>query len=221
MTVGDLMKALAVSVIHLERRGLHDVPSLNESFNVLVRAGDMWEGQPERPVQRVVDFARGKPAIIDPERLGPGGRWMSPANDIEWAVRARALAIQMQTASRECSIRTERGACTPYNAVAEHAREKAILVDGLVSNPDGPSVLAIYHPQIAYCVEANQSIVTPWWAPAFYESDVLRSLPQQIQPELWISGHVHGPLYITYGPTRVVRNPVEGGKFNPQLLIEI
>jgi predicted phosphodiesterase len=60
------MEALAISDIHLERRGLLDIPPLNESFDVLICAGDTWEGQPEKAVQSVVDLARGKPAIIVP-----------------------------------------------------------------------------------------------------------------------------------------------------------
>jgi hypothetical protein len=57
------MDALAISDTHLERRGL---TALNESFDVLICAGDIWEGQPEKAVQSVVDLARGKPAIIVP-----------------------------------------------------------------------------------------------------------------------------------------------------------
>jgi predicted phosphodiesterase len=60
------MEALAISDIHLERRGLRDVPVLNESFDLLISAGDTWEGQPEKAVQYVVDLARGKRAIIVP-----------------------------------------------------------------------------------------------------------------------------------------------------------
>ena len=60
------MKALPISEIHLGRRGLREVPVLNESFDVLICAGDIWEGQPEKAVQSVVDLARGKPAIVVP-----------------------------------------------------------------------------------------------------------------------------------------------------------
>ncbi len=58
------MQALAISDIHLERRGLQDIPPLNESFDVLISAGDICEGQPEKAVQSVVELARGKPAIM-------------------------------------------------------------------------------------------------------------------------------------------------------------
>jgi predicted phosphodiesterase len=58
------MEALPISDIRLERRGLREVPLLNESFDVLICAGDICEGQPEKAVQSVVELARGKPAII-------------------------------------------------------------------------------------------------------------------------------------------------------------
>ncbi len=278
------MKALAISDIHLERRGLRDVPLLNKSFDLLICAGDIWEGQPEKAVQSVVDLSRGKPAIIVPGNhdfyaAGPdrrtisevlklmrqeadrhnaqargeivtilsadnhvyeieqvrfiglplwsdwdqAGRWMNPGNDLEWATRARALATHMKTAPREYgAIRTERGNWTPYDAVAEHARERAILVDELVSNhDDGPTVVVTHHPPLAQCVDAYQNIAIPWWAPAFYTSNLLATLPEQFQPDLWICGHVHAPFDSKFGRTRVISNPVEGGKFNPNLVIEI
>jgi Icc-related predicted phosphoesterase len=273
------MEALAISDIHLERRGLTDVPVLNESFDVLISAGDTWEGQPEKAVRSVVDLARGKPAILVPGnhdyyghimsdviRLmheeadrqnaqacrdivtvlsadspvceieqtrfigltlwsdwAQASRWMAdPANEIEWAARARAVAGHWKTGPREYgAIRTERGGWTPYDAVGEHAREKAILFDELVHPHDGPTVVVTHHPPLAACADAYEDSLVPWWAPAFYASDILSTLPEQIQPELWICGHVHAPFDNRCGRTRVVCNPVEGGRFNPNLIIEI
>ncbi|WP_407112432.1 metallophosphoesterase [Bradyrhizobium sp. LMG 9283] len=277
------MKVLAVSDIHLERRGLDQVAPLNESFDLLICAGDIWEGQPENAVQSVVDLARGKPAIMVPgnhdlyvagrdrstisdvlrlmnqeadrqnaqtrgeivtilsadnpvheiERVrfigltlwsdwAQAGRWVDVANDLEWEARARAAASHIKIGPREYgAIRTERGAWSPYDAVAEHAREKAILADALTSSHDGPTVVVTHHPPLADCVDAYKKRGTPWWAPAFYVSDVLRNLPERIQPDLWICGHVHAPFDDQFGRTRVICNPVEGGRFNPNLVIEI
>jgi predicted phosphodiesterase len=273
------MEALAISDIHLERRGLQDIPPLKESFDVLICACDTCEGQPEKAVQSVVELARGKPAIIvagnhdfyqrtisDVIRLmreeahrqnaracreivtvlsaddpvceieqvrfigltlwsdwAQAGRWMTDAaNGIEWAARARAEASRMKTAPREYgAIRTERGGWTPYDAVAEHAREKAILLDELVCTHDGPTVVVTHHPPLAACANAYMDHRLPWWAPAFYASDILPTLPDQIQPDVWICGHVHAPYDAKCGRTRVVCNPVEGMRFNPNLMIEI
>jgi len=44
------MKALATSDMHLEWRGLHDIPPLNESFD-LTRAAGICEGHPKKAVQ--------------------------------------------------------------------------------------------------------------------------------------------------------------------------
>lgn len=275
------MKALPISDIHLERRRLADIPPFDESFEVLVCAGDVWEGEPEKIVRSVADLARGRPAIIVPgnhdfygsepnrrtisevikllrheadrcnARAGDeivtvlsadnpiheigrtrfigltlwgdwalASRWMYNATDIEWAARARAEAGRLRTAPREyAAIRTERGAWSPYDVAAEHAREKAILLDELVSAHDGPTVVITHHPPLAQCADAYQHFGVPWWAPAFYASDLLLTLPVQFQPDLWICGHVHAPFDHQFGRTRVICNPVEGGKFNPDLII--
>jgi hypothetical protein len=101
------------------------------------------------------------------------GRWMTDAaNGIEWAARARAEATRMKTAPREYgAIRTERGGWTPHDAVAEHAREKAILLDELVTH-DGPTVVVTHHPPLPACADAYIDSRLPWWAPAFYASDI-------------------------------------------------
>jgi len=128
----------------------------------------------------------------------------------------------MKTAPREYgAIKTERGGWTPYDAVAEHAREKAILLDELVCTHDGPTVVVTHHPPLAACADAYMDHRLPWWAPAFYASDILPTLPDQIQPDVWICGHVHAPYDAKCGRTRVVCNPVEGMRFNPNLVIEV
>lgn len=258
-----------------------DIPPLNESFDVLICAGDIWEGEPEKAVQSVVRLARGRPAIIVPgnhDLYAAGanrrtmadvlvllhqeadrqntlaraeivtvlsadrpvheidqtrfvgltlwsdwelaGHWRETVHAVELAARARSVATHIKTAPREYgAIRTERGAWTPYDAVAEHAREKAILLDELVYDHDGPTVVVTHHPPLVECVDAYRSIVAPWWAPAFYVSNVLKTLPHHVQPEVWVCGHVHAPYDAQAGRTRVVCNPVEGGKFNPDLII--
>jgi predicted phosphodiesterase len=60
------IRILPGSDFHLERRRLKEIPSLDQSFDVLVCAGDVHEGQPEMAIQSVVSLARGKPAIVVP-----------------------------------------------------------------------------------------------------------------------------------------------------------
>ena len=140
-----------------------------------------------------------------------------------WAAHARAIAGHWRSGLEEYRrIRTERGIWTPYDAVAEHARERAILMDELASPHDGPTVVVTHHPPMPELVDAYQGMIgMPWWAPAFYGSDVLRAMPDQLRPDLWICGHVHVPCDIQYGRTRVVSNPVRGGKFNPYAVVEV
>jgi hypothetical protein len=204
------MNVVAISDIHLERRGLEEVPALTKTFGALICAGDVWEGEPENTVRSVVQLACGKPAILVPgnhdlyslNRSGntisdvlkrmrseadrqnaharreivtvlsaddpvceieqvrfigltlwadwaQAGRWMGASNDIECAARARAEAGHPKAGPREFgAIRTERGGWTPYDAVAEHAREKAILLDELVTSHDGPTVVVTHYPPL-------------------------------------------------------------------------
>ncbi|WP_167561227.1 metallophosphoesterase [Bradyrhizobium sp. AS23.2] len=278
------MRVLGISDLHFERRGWNEIPVLGESFDVLVCAGDIWEGEPEKAVQRVTQIARGKPTIIVPgnhdfytsntgghtiadviklmrgeanrQNVQAGrevvtilsaenpvceiddarfvgltlwadwtqaGRWMwCTDNETQWAARARAAARHPKTAPREYgAIRTERGSWTPYDAVAEHSREKAILLDELVSTHEGPTVVVTHYPPLAACVDEYRGHRLPWWAPAFYASDILLTMPDGIRPDLWICGHVHAPYHVECGRTRVICNPIEGGYFDPNLIIEI
>jgi Icc-related predicted phosphoesterase len=280
------MRVFATSDLHLERRDLADIPPPSVSFDVLVCAGDVWQGEPERAVQSVVDYARGRPAIIVPgnhdlynatpegrrtiadvvrsmeveaERQntranydiiqvlsawGPAceidgvrfvgmtlwGDWMQAAR---WAdapgepaevsaARARTLASKLRTTPREYSyLRTERGSFGAYESVAEHARERAILTDELTDYHDGLTVVVTHHPPVAELIDAYRDQDAPWWAPAFYVSNLLPELPDRLRPDLWVCGHVHAPYDATFGRTRVICNPVEGGQYNPSLVIEV
>jgi hypothetical protein len=197
------MEALAISDIHLERRGLLDVPPLNESFDVLICAATLgrdnprrlfkasWISREESPrslsqetmistrvsscakrrtarmgrrAKKIVTVLSADNPVCEIEQVrfigltlwsdwSVAGHWMTDAaNGIELAARARAEASDMKTAPREYgAIRTERGAWPPYDAVAEHAREKAILLDELVCTHDGPTVV-VTHPPSTRCV---------------------------------------------------------------------
>ena len=150
-------------------------------------------------------------------------RWLTGTeSEFEAAARARAVASHPRTGPREYgAIRTERGGWTPYDAVAEHAREKAILLDELFYTHEGPTVVVTHHPPLAACADAYRDHRLPWWAPGFYTSYILTTLPDRMQPEIWICGHVHSPYDAQHRRTRVVCNPVEGGKFKPNLRIRI
>jgi Icc-related predicted phosphoesterase len=281
------MRILPASDPHLERRRLKEIPTLDQSFDVLVCAGDLWEGQPEKAIQSVVALARGKPSIIVPGNHdlyteGPEDRrtisefirllrdeaerqnarahqdivtvlsaddpvcelgqvrfigvtlWTDGAQASRWApnrappcdelcaAEARSLAGHWRSGAREYrAIRTERGPWTPYDALAEHARERAILLDELVSYHHGPTVVITHHSPLAHCADVYRGRGVPWWAPAFYGSELLPLLPEEIRPDLWVFGHVHAAFDVQCGRTRAIANPVEGGQFNPRLVAEL
>jgi Icc-related predicted phosphoesterase len=284
------MRILPISDLHLERRKLKKIPTFDQSFDVLVSAGDHWEGQPEKAVQSVVAVARGRPSIMvagnrDLYTLGPEDRrtisdfdrllrdeaerqnarahqnlvtvlsaddpicelgkvrfigltlWTDWAQASRWmpnpdahkghgreicTAEARAVAEHSRGGAREYqAIRTERGPWTPYDAVAEHARERARLIDELTNSHHGPTVVITHHAPLANCADVYRDRGLPWWAPAFCGSELLPAIPEEIRPDLWIFGHVHAAFDVQCGRTRAIANPVEGGQFNPRLVVEV
>ena len=138
------------------------------------------------------------------------------------AAEARALAEHSRGGAREYqAIRTERGVWTPYDAVAEHARERTRLIDELTNPHDGPTVVITHHAPLANCADVYRDRGLPWWAPAFCASELLPVIPEEIRPDLWIFGHVHAAFDVQCGRTRAIANPVEGGQFNPRLVVEV
>jgi Calcineurin-like phosphoesterase len=279
------MRIMPISCFRLERRKLKEIPTFDQSFDVLVCAGDLWEGQPEKAVQSVVALARGKPSIIVPGNHdlythGPddlrtisefirllrneaerqnalahrdivtvlsaddpvcelehvrfigltlwtdwaqSSRWPLkelPHSDETFAALARRVAGRSRVREYQ-AIRTERGPWTPYDALAEHARERAILLDKLAFFHDGPTVVITHHAPLAHCVDVYRGRGMPWWAPAFYGSELLPVLPETMRPDLWVFGHVHAAFDVPCGRTRAIANPVEGGQFNPRFVVEL
>jgi Icc-related predicted phosphoesterase len=280
------MRILPISDLHLERRELKEIATLDQSFDVLVCAGDTWEGQPEKAVQSVVALAQGRPSIMVPGNRdlyakGPedrrtisdvhrllrkeadrqnkraqrnivtvlsagdpvceleqvrfigvtlwtdwvqSSRWVlkdSPYSDEMFVAFARRITWHQRKLREYEFIRTERGPWTPYDAVAENARERAILLDELAFDHDGPTVVVTHHAPLANCVDVYRGQGLPWWTPGFYASELLFAVSQQIRPDLWVFGHVHAAFDIQLGRTRAIANPVEGGQFSPRLVVEV
>jgi Icc-related predicted phosphoesterase len=281
------MRILPISDIHLGWRELKEIPTFDQSFDVLVCAGDICEGQPEKAVQSVVALAEGRPSIIVPGNQdlytkGPEDRrtisdfhrllrkeadrqnkraqrdivtvlsandpvceleqvrfigvtlWTDWVQSSRWTLKdspycdemvaavARRVAGRWRRGLREYeAIRTERGPWTPYDAVAENARERAILLDELASDHDGPTVVVTHHAPLANCADVYRGQGMPWWTPGFYVSELLFVVPEQIRPDLWVFGHVHAAFDIQLGRTRAIANPVEGGQFSPRLVVEV
>jgi hypothetical protein len=78
------------------------------------------------------------------------------------AAEARALAEHSRGGAREYqAIRTERGPWTPYD-VAEHARERARLIDELTNSHPGPTVVITHHAPLANCADVYRDRGLPW-----------------------------------------------------------
>jgi len=150
------------------------------------------------------------------------GRWIPPESPELVARRSRFLAGHWRDGSNEFrAIRTERGPFTPYDFVAEHARERAILLDQLATPEDGPTVVVTHHAPLGHAADVYREHRVPWWTPAFYCSGILTDIHNSLRPDLWIFGHIHAPFDDQHGRTRVVCNPVEGGRFNAEFVIQI
>lgn len=70
------MRIFPLSDLHLERRRLEMIPRPQAPFDVLVCAGDLWEGHPERGLAAVIEIAAGRPVVLVPgnhERYAPTG----------------------------------------------------------------------------------------------------------------------------------------------------
>ncbi|KMO15388.1 metallophosphoesterase [Methylobacterium indicum] len=104
------MRLFPLSDLHLERRPLAAVPVPAEPFDVMVCAGDVWEGEPERGLAALLHLAGERPIVLVPgnhERYAPAGDPRT-APDLLAALRAGVEAINRE-ASRERVVLLESG----------------------------------------------------------------------------------------------------------------
>ena len=96
------MRIFPLSDLHLERRPLAAVPAPARDFDLLVCAGDVWEGQPERGLAALLQLAGERPVVWVPgnhERYAPAG---DPRTAPELlAALAAAVAAENAAAGRE------------------------------------------------------------------------------------------------------------------------
>ncbi|MFD0934660.1 metallophosphoesterase, partial [Methylobacterium trifolii] len=70
------MRLFPISDLHLERRRLDLIPPPSGSFDVMVCAGDLWEGHPERGLAALLHLSGGRPIVLVPgnhEHYAPTG----------------------------------------------------------------------------------------------------------------------------------------------------
>lgn len=151
------------------------------------------------------------------------GRWRPDIPGAAASAAARRDAVSLKKGLRDYAgwIQTSEGLWDPLATIAAHAVDRTQIIDGLIGSGKAPTVVVTHTPPLAEATDLYQGQPVPWWTPAFYGSDFLREIPEELQPDIWISGHVHRSFDLTCGRTRVISNPVEGPDFNPNLTIEL
>jgi predicted MPP superfamily phosphohydrolase len=105
------MRIAPISDLHLEKRGSSALPRLDpERFDLLVCAGDIWEGEPEQGLAAVRALAAGRPAVIVP---GNHERYRRGPDDLRTGTAL--LAALLREAER---LNAEAGAA-PLHVLAE------------------------------------------------------------------------------------------------------
>lgn len=112
------MRLFVLSDLHLEKRSLSDVRTPDRDYDVLVCAGDVWEGQPAGAIQALVRLAAGRPVLVVPGnhdcyRAGPDDR-RSAAQMVELM---RAEADRVNASGSGSVTLLEGGAQTTIGAV--------------------------------------------------------------------------------------------------------
>ncbi|TNC12313.1 metallophosphoesterase [Methylobacterium terricola] len=112
------MRLFPLSDLHLERRPLAAVPAPTQDFDLMVCAGDVWEGEPERGLAALLQLAGERPVVLVPgnhERYAPSE---DPRTGPELlaALRAGVEAIN-RAASRERVVLLEGGAVRVVDGV--------------------------------------------------------------------------------------------------------
>lgn len=151
------------------------------------------------------------------------GRWRPdiPAAAASAAARHDAVSLKKGPRDYEGWIQTSEGFWDPLATIAAHAVDRTRIVDGILGGGKTPTVVVTHAPPLAEITDLYQGQPVPWWTPAFYGSDFLREMSEELRPDVWISGHVHRSFDLTYGRTRMISNPVEGPSFNPSLTVEL
>ncbi|AWN49411.1 metallophosphoesterase [Methylobacterium terrae] len=112
------MRLFPLSDLHLERRPLGAVPVPTHPLDVMVCAGDVWEGEPERGLAALLQLAGERPVVLVPgnhERYAPSGDPRT-APELLAALAAGVAAIN-RAAGRERIVLLQGGAARVIGGV--------------------------------------------------------------------------------------------------------
>ncbi len=204
------------------------------AFDVLVAAGDVWEGDPRRALQIVASLAGGKPAVFV---LGNHESWHGELHQQRDAARraAKTLGIILLDDSEaeaaglhfvggtlwedgrlpgEPITLLQNGAApliTNQDTALMHARTRGVIDAAMARPRDGKLVVVTHHAPHPACLP-----------PAYHTGGAagnstsdLSPLTDSGQAALWVHGHVHATIDITRpGGTRIVCNAAGPGFTN-------
>lgn len=107
------MRLFPLSDLHLERRPLAAVPPPTRPFDVMVCAGDVWEGAPDRGLPALLHLAGERPVVLVPgnhERYAPAGDPRT-APELLAALRAGVEAINREAGRERVRLLESGGTC--------------------------------------------------------------------------------------------------------------
>lgn len=110
---------------------------------------------------------------------------------------------------------------SPRDAREAHIKTRAFLDLELAKPFDGPTVVVTHHAPHPLCIHPR--FQDDALSPAF-ASD-LTELINKRRPRLWVHGHVHDPVDVRVGDTRIVCNPRgypdQSSGFDPCLVVKV
>lgn len=231
---GDITEGAVVSLGYLARTISLRMPAVvvlgNHEFY-----GEEY-GRARQEAAKVARMVSGLHLLDDSAAVVGGVRFVGGTLWTDYSLYARSdqagVRQAMSAAGRQLSDHTQIEVAgpaagvmskdwSPRNALGAH-RQTVAYLDRVLAHPhDGPTVVVTHHAPHPLCVAPRfrGHVLTP-----AFVSD-LSDLIFRRSPQLWIHGHVHDPVDVHVGKTRIVCNPRgyagEGRSFDPRLVLEI
>jgi predicted ATPase/Icc-related predicted phosphoesterase len=163
-------------------------------FDVLVVAGDMWEGDIGRALETVARLADGKPGVfVLGNGEASGSDWQSARALAARAAKRLGITLLDDSEAEVAGVRFVGGTLWPDAAIL-HGRTRGVIEAAMARPRDGALVVVTHHP---------------------LRDASLSALTDGGQAALWVHGHVHDTSETACpGGTRIVCNAAGPGFTN-------